>query len=105
MSEIVSSFKPPPPSPPPDGFLNKYFERDVKTVLDFCNQHREESRDQLNIEIRKTLLSNLANTRVGTYSKFHENSTYNLGYDHPAAIRLAYMYEISFSSCVFVGFL
>lgn len=55
-----------------------------------------ESTDQLAIEIRKILLSNLSNTRVGTYSKFHDNSTYNLGYDHPTTIRLAYMYEIFF---------
>ena len=92
-SEIVSSFRPPPPSPPPDGFLNKYFEKEVETVLDFCSHHTGKSGDHLDIEIRKILLSNLNNTRVGTYSKFHDNSTYHLGYNHNITIRLAYMYE------------
>jgi RNA-dependent RNA polymerase len=96
MSEIVSTFKPPPPNPPPSGFLNKYFEKDVETVLDFCTQHRGESRDHLAEEIRKILLSNLSNTRVGVYSKFHDNATYNLGYDNQTTIRLAYMYEFPF---------
>lgn len=93
MSEIVSAFKPPPPSPPPDGFLNKYFERDVETVLDFRNRHKGKSEDQLATEIRTILLSGLSNTRVGVYSRFHDNSTYHLGYDHETTIRLAYMYE------------
>lgn len=91
MSEIVSTFNPPPSNPPPAGFLKKYFERDVETVLDFCKQHRGKSGGQLADEIRKILLSNLSNTRVGIYSKFHDNSTYHLGYDHPTTIRLAYM--------------
>lgn len=95
-SEIVSAFKPPLPSPPPDGFLNKYFEKDVETVLDFCNCHTGESGDQLDKETRKILLSNLNNTRVGIYSKFHDNSTYHLGYDHETTIRLAYMYACTF---------
>ena len=100
MSEIVSAFKPPPPNQPPAGFLNKYFEKDVKTVLDFCKQHKGESGGQSADEIRKILLSTLSNTQVGIYSKFHDNSTYNLGYDHPTTIRLAYMYGFP-SPCFF----
>jgi len=93
MSEIVSAFRPSPPSPAPDSFLKNYFERDVETVLDFCNRHTGKSEDQLAIEIRATLLSGLSNSRVGTYSRFHDNATYHLGYDHKTTIRLAYMYD------------
>jgi len=96
MSEIVSAFRPPPPNPSPDGFLENYFERDVETVQDFCNRHMGKSEDQLAIEIRTTLLSGLSNSRVGTYSRFHDNATYHLGYDHETTIRLAYMYENPF---------
>lgn len=99
MSEIVSAFVPPSSTPPPDGFLSKYFKKDVETVLDFYNKHTGESGDQLAIQIRTILLSNLSNTRVGTYSRFHENSAYNLGYNHPTTIRLAYM--CVFSPCIF----
>jgi len=105
MSEIVSAFKPSPPSPPPDGFLQEYFERDVETVLDFCNQHNGKSEDQLAIEIRTILLSGISNTRVGLYSKFHDNATYHLGYDNPITIRLAYMYENPLSLSVILSFL
>jgi len=105
MSEIVSAFKSPTSSPPPDGFLQEYFERDVETVLDFCNQHKGKSEDQLAVEIRAILLSGIGNTRVGLYSKFHDNTTYHLGYDHPITIRLAYMYENPFSLSVIVTFL
>jgi hypothetical protein len=76
--------------------MSTYFERDVETVLDFHNQHAGKSSDQQTAEIRRILLSNLNNIRVGTYSKFHENSTYHLGYDHSTTIRLAYMYKCSF---------
>ena len=105
MSEIVSAFKPPPSSPPPDGFLNEYFERDVETVLDFCNQHKGKSEDQLAIETRTILLSGLSNTRVGIYSRFHDNATYHFGYDHPVTIRLAYMYENLLSLSVILSVL
>lgn len=91
MSEIVSAFKPPPPSPPPDEFKKAYFERDVESVRDFCNQHRRESREELATNIRAILLSSISRTQVGVYSKFHDNSTYHYGYDHPTTIRLAYM--------------
>ena len=105
MSEIVSAFKSPPSTPPPDGFLREYFEKDVETVLDFCNQHKGKSEDQLAVEIRTILLSGLSNTRVGTYSRFHDNATYHLGYDHPATIRLAYMYENLLSLSFIISFL
>ena len=105
MSEMVSAFKPSPPSPPPDGFLQEYFERDIETVLDFCNQHKGKSEDQLAIEIRNILLSGISNTRVGLYSKFHDNATYHLGYDNPITIRLAYMYENPLSLSVILSFL
>ena len=95
---MVSAFKPPPSTPPPDEFLEQYFERDVETVLDFCSRHRGKSEGQLAIETRTILLSGLSNTRVGTYSRFHDNATYHLGYDDPTTIRLAYMYENPFLS-------
>jgi hypothetical protein len=104
-SEIVSAFKPPPSSPPPDGFLKEYFEGDVETVLDFYNQHQGKSEDQLAVEARTILLSGLSNTRVGTYSRFHNNATYHLGYDHPVTIRLAYMYENLLFLSVITSFL
>lgn len=102
-NEIVSAFRPPPSSPPPDGFLKEYFERDVETVLEFSNQHIGKSEDQLAVEIRTILLSGLSNTRVGIYSRFHDNAIYNLGYDHPTTIRLAYMYESLFSLCHYIN--
>ena len=105
MSEIVSTFEPPPSNPPPDGFLRQYFERDIETVQGFCGQHREKSEDQLATETRTILLSALSNTRVGTYSKFHDNATYHLGYDDPTTIRLAYMYENPFSLRVIMSFI
>ena len=95
MSEIVSAFKPPPFSPQPDGFLENYFERDVETVQDFCNRHAGKSKDQLSVEIRTILLSGLSKTHVGIYSRFHDNATYHLGYNHETTIRLAYMYAPS----------
>jgi len=105
MSEIVSTFNPSLSNPPPDGFLMQFFERDVETVLDFCSQHTGKFEDQLAIETHTILLSALSNTRVGTYSRFHDNATYHLGYDHPTTIRLAYMYENPFSSSAIVSFL
>jgi hypothetical protein len=62
MSEIVSAFKPPPPSPPPDGFLKEYFERDVETVLDFCNQHKGSQR--INWLLRSAPSSSLASATL-----------------------------------------
>jgi RNA-dependent RNA polymerase len=91
MSEIVSAFKPPLQSPPPEEFKEVYFEKDVESVQDFCNQHRRESREELAKNIRTVLLSGVSKTQVGVYSKFHDNSTYHCGYDHPTTIRLAYM--------------
>jgi len=102
MNDIVSSFKPPPSSPPPTGFLQEYFERDVETVLDFCKRHMGKSEDQLAAEIRTTLLSGLSKAHVGTYSRFHDNSAYHLGYDHSTTIRLAYMYG---NSSLIISFL
>ena len=104
-SEIVSAFKPPPPSPPPDGFLKDYFEREIETMSDFHSKHRGKPGDHMAREIRRILLSNLNNTHVGTYSKFHDNSTYHLGYNHPTTIRLAYMYKSPFLPCYFDLFL
>ena len=73
--------------------MEDYFERDIQTVQDFYNKHRGKSEDHLAIETRAILLSGISKTRVGVYSKFHDNATYHLGYNHPTTIRLAYMYE------------
>ena len=41
--------------------------------------------------LHEHLLSGMAESKTGLYSKFHDNSVYELGYNHPITIRNAFM--------------
>jgi hypothetical protein len=90
-SDIVEPFRNQPFVPPPDDLIAANFERDVEKVHEFCEQHKEDSPEAGQASFQSALLSTLNQDYKGLYSKFHDYAIEKYGYDHPKAIRLAYM--------------
>ncbi|KAH8119803.1 RNA dependent RNA polymerase-domain-containing protein [Phellopilus nigrolimitatus] len=76
--------------PPSD--LRSGFEREIEEVSAFISRVADLPALLKERELLKKLLSGLSDSKVGLYSKFHDNAAYSLGYDSPEAIRLAYMF-------------
>lgn len=91
--EIVSTFRNAPSffaTPPPD--LGKSFSQNNETVAGMLERLEGSDVHRKTYEIQKFLLGALRNTSVvGTYSTYHDNAVYKLGYAHEETIRLAYM--------------
>lgn len=91
MPEIVSAFRPPEFSDPPERFMEQNFQKEVETVDHFQKRLARLPRAIQQQQLQQIFLLGLGDTKVGLYSRFHDNSTYKLGYGHPETIRLAYM--------------
>ncbi|TFY77228.1 hypothetical protein EWM64_g6785 [Hericium alpestre] len=71
---------------PPE--IKDSFESDIKQVTEFAGLTPSAAQ----VPLLKALLAGLGDTKVGKYSKFNDNVVYALGYNHPKAVRLAYMF-------------
>jgi RNA-dependent RNA polymerase len=91
MPEIVNAFKPPDFSDPPENFIEKNFQKDVETVEDFQRRIHSIPEAEAEQEFFRIFLLGLVDSKVGLYSKLHDNAIYKDGYDDQETIRLAYM--------------
>lgn len=71
--------------------LRENFQPEIEKVSVFCDRVRSMDGAYRAYELSKKLLSGLSESKVGLYSRFHENVVYSHGYSHADAIRLAYM--------------
>lgn len=71
--------------------LRDNFQPEIEKVTAFCDRVCNMDDASHAYELSKKLLSGLSDSKVGMYSRFHENVVYSKGYSHPEAIRLAYM--------------
>ncbi|KAG2022571.1 RNA-directed RNA polymerase, variant 2 [Coprinopsis cinerea AmutBmut pab1-1] len=76
----------------PDNLMDD-FESEVEKVVDFCKRMLTKRPEEAAKEYLRVLLGNLKSSRTGLYSMFHDNAVANLGYAHPEAIRLAYIFN------------
>ncbi|KAI0684677.1 RNA dependent RNA polymerase-domain-containing protein [Cytidiella melzeri] len=90
--DIVSSFTNAPVVPTPTTIIEENFESAIEVVSSVRNEIRL-SPDQAPKILQRCLLSGLVESRVGIYSKFHDNVIYCSGFDHPDAIRMAHMFN------------
>ena len=64
----------------------------VATVGTVWKKVKDESDPQKRYKtLHEEMLAGLADIPTGLYSKFHENTVWQLGYDHPVTIRNAFM--------------
>ncbi|KAF7322443.1 RNA-dependent RNA polymerase [Mycena chlorophos] len=93
LPELLEHFESQPLIPPPENFIEKYFERDVKTVQSFVLDELKSKPTDAEAQqaFQKELLSGLTDSKVGLYSTFHDNAIYEFGYNHENAILMAYM--------------
>lgn len=88
---IVDAFKNPTTVREPKD-LRDNFQPVIEKVSTFCDQFYNMDDASHAYELSKKLLSGLSDSKVGMYSRFHENVVYSYGYSHREAIRLAYMW-------------
>ncbi|KAK0465964.1 RNA dependent RNA polymerase-domain-containing protein [Desarmillaria tabescens] len=91
LMSLVQNFQNKPLRPPPEGFMQTHFERDIQSVAQFqecVEQNQRTQSDFVNI-----LMTGLTNGRVGLYSTFHDNSVRKYGYDSDQSILLSYMFN------------
>ena len=71
--------------------LRDNFQPEIEKVSTFCDRVCNMNNTSQAYELSKKLLSGLSDSKVGMYSRFHDNVVYSHGYSHPEAIRLAHM--------------
>ncbi|KAJ7074147.1 RNA dependent RNA polymerase-domain-containing protein [Mycena amicta] len=91
LDEFVDHFQNKPFTPAPDGFIDEYFERDVKTVKTLMDELASKSQEEAQQALQEHLVMGLVDSKVGMYSNFHDEAIYEFGYDHPNSILMAYM--------------
>ena len=91
MPEIVSNFQPPELDGMPDRFMEANFQKHVETVADLMQRLESLSDSDAEYEFHRIFLFGLNDSKVGIYSRFHDNAVYKDGYDAPNTIRLAYL--------------
>ncbi|KAI0095023.1 RNA dependent RNA polymerase-domain-containing protein [Irpex rosettiformis] len=97
--DIVNAFVNSPINSMPEDTVEKYFEPESAIELVSTVYDEVQSRpDRAQSIIQRRLLSGLTESKVGIYSKYHENAIYALGYDHPETLRIAYMFNILLDS-------
>ncbi|CCL98058.1 uncharacterized protein FIBRA_00052 [Fibroporia radiculosa] len=91
---LVKPFRNGPINDPPPRFKENNFETEgsIERVCDFSDRLKSLPPAAAQSELQKVLLSGLSKAAVGTYSIFHENTAYTLGYDHLETLRLAFMF-------------
>ncbi|KLO20599.1 hypothetical protein SCHPADRAFT_816328 [Schizopora paradoxa] len=72
--------------------LRDNFQPEIEKVSAFCDRISNMDDATQAYELGKKLLAGLSDSKVGMYSRFHENVVYSRGYSDPEAIRLAYMF-------------
>ena len=88
---LVSAFQQPDTvREPPDLMQNFEPLDDVPTVASVVTQMRNQSWKR-ELILHDHLLTGMAESKTGLYSKYHDNSVYELGYNHPTTIRNAFM--------------
>jgi RNA-dependent RNA polymerase len=101
---IVEAFKQPEMVREPPDLMNNFEPLDVVPTVGAVLQQMKQDDWERDIILRKHLLTGLAERRTGLYSKFHNNTIYQLGYDHPTTIRNAFM-SVFLLTCFYVFFL
>ena len=71
--------------------LRDGFQPEIEKVSEFSSRIKNLSPVEQQYELSKKLLLGFQDSKVGLYSKFHENSVYTRGYNDPTTVRLAYM--------------
>ena len=88
---LVAPFMQPWTVREPDGLLDNFEPLDqVPTVAAVIQQMKNGPAEKFSV-LHDYLLSGLAESRTGLYSKYHDNAVYQLGYNHPTAVRNAFM--------------
>ncbi len=88
---VVEQYKNPEFVDKPDGFEAKNFKKTVEKVELFVDRLSQPTPHRDHKFFLEAVLHGLGNSKVGTYSKYHEYATYTMGYSHPETVRLAYM--------------
>ncbi|KAL5519333.1 hypothetical protein ACEPAH_1016 [Sanghuangporus vaninii] len=72
--------------------VREAFEEDIEKVSEFIEGIKSIDRQKFSREISNRVLRGLSDGKFGLYSRFHDNAAYELGYNDPETIRLAYMF-------------
>jgi RNA-dependent RNA polymerase len=92
MPEIVSAFRPAPLNVMPSDFLEKNFKKNVETLVEFQERISKLPEARREFEFHRVFLLGLGDSKVGLYSRFHDNAIYQHGYDHEITVREGHMY-------------
>ncbi|KAL5519334.1 hypothetical protein ACEPAH_1017 [Sanghuangporus vaninii] len=78
--------------------VREAFETDVEKVSEFLVKLEKMGREERYARITHKVLHGLSDGKVGLYSHMHDNAIYELGYNNPETIRLAYMFTTCLDS-------